>query len=97
MTHLRDSVSFYPVTTVYLAGVVVAVAVTAHLIDLSSGILSLTIVAVLVVLLALLHEVQVVHGHTAELRARISDLVDAMEKAGVALPERRPGAERGKE
>lgn len=90
MRTLTKTMAFYPVTAVYLAGVAVAIGITAQLIELSSGVLVLTAIAFLAVLLSMFREVQVVHYlldiQRNELLGRIAELVESLHEAGVETP-----------
>lgn len=92
------SVSVYPVTTVYGSGVVVAYALTAGWVGLGTGVIALTMIALLAIMVSMSREVQVVHhlvnSQRDALLERITELVDAMHEAGVDLPEREKRAQR---
>lgn len=86
------SMLLYPTSTVYVAGVVVAVGVSTGWFGLNVGLVCLTAIAVVVVLVGLVREVQIVHhlvnSQRDELLNRISDLVETLQDAGIALPSR---------
>lgn len=93
------SYSTYPISTVYLAGVIVAVFISLGWVSLGTGLLILTLAAVIVLLITQSIELRrqtkeiltvhlLVNSQRDELLNRISDLVDTLENAGIALPDR---------
>lgn len=96
--HACLKATFYPVTTVYLAGVVVAVGIAGGVFDQTVGLAVLTAITLIVVLVSMFREVQVVHhlvnSQRDALLERITELVNAMHEAGVDLPPREKAAQK---
>ena len=90
-----SSLTLYPITTVYVAGVTVAVGIGLSWFDINAGLIALTAISLTVVLIALTREVRIVHhlvnAQRDALLLRIDDLVDSLNEAGVALPLREQG------
>lgn len=98
---ISNSLTFYPVTMVYLGGVGVAMGISSGWIDGGPGLLLLSMLTLIVVLVSMFREVQVVHhlvnSQRTALLERIAELVEAMQEAGVELPPREQEAQQGTE
>ena len=88
----KESIVIRPLTSVYVAGVLTAMGVSSRVVTLTVGLLLLTFITLMVVLNSLVREVKVVHvlvnSQRDVLLSRISDLVDALNAAGITLPKR---------
>ena len=82
---------FYPTTAMYLTGVVVACGISADLFSRDVGLVVLTVMASLLILVALTREVRTVHtlvnSHRDELLERIDQLLNTLHSAGVEVPD----------
>ena len=99
LKQLIHSPSSYPITAVYVAGVVLAYGISDGYVALSIGLLLFSIVAVLAISVALLREIRGVRLQLAlvtrisshqqvELQERIDALIEALLEAGEEIPPR---------
>jgi hypothetical protein len=91
LRRLAGSISFRPVLTVYVGAVIDAWAVASGYVRTEVGVLLLGFVAVMVLLSGMRREVATVHKlvnsqHDA-LVDRVDQLLDALETAGVSIPD----------
>lgn len=90
MRNVSQTVTFYPVTSVYLAGVFVAYGLTAEWFGLGAGVISLTLIAILATLVSTAREVQLVHLLVEEQKEKlveqICDLTEVVHEAGLNAP-----------
>jgi len=90
MTKRRFNPTLYPVFTMYLAGVGVALGIAGELFSVDVGLVVLTVIASMLIMMALTREVRVVHtlvsAQRDELLARIDVLTTALEQAQANLP-----------
>lgn len=100
-----QSVAFYPVTVLYLAGTAIAAFVVGGWLRFDLGLVLFAAAAILLVLISTHREVGTVHvlvdGHhhalvelVDKMANRINQLVDALLEAGVTVPKDEAGVDR---
>lgn len=96
MSFLAQHAASYPMTMLYLSGVACIIAVQEEVVTLGAGLILFTLAAIMAFVWAIAREVHTVHvlvnSQRDELLNRISDLIDALNEAGVDVPNRRQGA-----
>jgi hypothetical protein len=102
---VTDSAVVYPTSLMFIAGVVALEGVVADLVRLDTAIIGLGIVAVIIILASIYHEVRgqrvevkevhvLVNSQRDELVERIEQLVVALQDASVAVPKASGGTTR---
>ncbi|SRR6266581_3928305 len=92
MNRVTSSIAFYPLTAFYCAAVTVVVGDAQGWFRVDLSLVALTLMAILLLLATMRHEVTVVHDLVDSQRERIDQLVGALEKVGAAVP---PNSGRG--